>query len=99
MNIGKTIRRLRMDRGLKAKDLAEKVDITPEFLSKIENNDKKPSWVTMSDIAKALGVTLPYLMLASLTKDDLKEGEEQNFLDIKHSLEKLLNDLILAEKN
>ena len=99
MNIGNAIKSIRIERGLKQKDLATKISVRPEFLSKIENNDKKPSWVTLSEIANCLEVSVPHILIKSLGKDDFKPGKEHGFLEMKYSLEKLLNDIVTASKN
>jgi len=99
MKIGKTIKSIRTERGLKQKDLAAKLSMTAEFLSKIENNEKKPSWPTLSEIADALDVTVPFILLSSISADDIKAGEKQNFLKMKHGLEMLLNDIEATTRN
>ena len=42
--------------------LAEKADITPEYLARIEHEKYSPSLVVILRLAKALGVTIDKLM-------------------------------------
>lgn len=42
--------------------LAEKADITPEYLARIEHEKYSPSLVVIVRLAKALGVTIDKLM-------------------------------------
>ncbi len=42
--------------------LAEKADITPEYLARIEHEQYSPSLVVIVRLAKALGVTIDKLM-------------------------------------
>lgn len=58
MDIGSRIKHLRKARGLTASKLAEKVNITREHLSAVENNIKPVSLATLEKICEALGVTL-----------------------------------------
>lgn len=45
-NLGKFLRKLRIDQGQILKDMAEKLNVTPSFLSAVENGKKKmpSSW-------------------------------------------------------
>jgi len=56
--IGKSIKRLRLDRQLTQQDLAYSAGITKSYLSKIENSDSSPPVSTLINLAKALGVKL-----------------------------------------
>lgn len=60
--IGKRIRDLREKAGMKKKDLAEKIGISPTFLSNVENDGKKISAFQINRILKALGLTQSDLM-------------------------------------
>ncbi len=93
MKIGDSIKKLRIEKGLKQKDLAKEVNLTPVFLSKVEKNETKPSWHTLSLIAEKLGVTVSHLILSSITKGDLIVEEKSNYLKVKHHLELLFNDV------
>lgn len=55
--IGKRIRDLREKAGMKKKDLAEKIGISPTFLSNVEIDGKKISAFQINRILKALGLT------------------------------------------
>lgn len=57
LNIGSKIKELRARLGLSQKELAEKVDLTPGFISQVENNQISPSLQSFLQIAAALGVS------------------------------------------
>lgn len=64
--IGRRIKFIREDLGIKAVDLAKKADLSPEHLSRIErgiNNNVRVN--TLSSIAKGLGVELSYLIFGA----------------------------------
>jgi transcriptional regulator with XRE-family HTH domain len=56
IQLGKTIRKLRVDRGISQQDLARTADVTPSFLSLLENDHRRPSLVVLRRLAAALEV-------------------------------------------
>jgi transcriptional regulator with XRE-family HTH domain len=54
--LGKTIRRLRDDRGVSQQELARSAKLTPSFLSLVENDRRRPSLAVLRRIADALEV-------------------------------------------
>lgn len=56
-DIGHRIKEIRKDRGLTQERLAELIELTPQFLSLIEAEMKKPSVDTLIKIANALKVS------------------------------------------
>lgn len=54
--IGRTIKELRLRRGLTLEELAEKSGCTPGFISQVERNQAAPSVTTLYAIASVLGV-------------------------------------------
>ena len=59
--LGSRIRRERQSRGLTQEQLAERVDISVNFMSLIENG-RNMSVETLISIANTLGVTVDYLL-------------------------------------
>jgi transcriptional regulator with XRE-family HTH domain len=57
-NIGTKIKELRMRSGISQKDLADKVDLTPSFISQLESNQIVPSLHSFMQLCNALGVSL-----------------------------------------
>lgn len=55
--LGKTIQTLRKAAGMTQNVLAEEINCTPEYLSRIENGKKVPSRSLVMDIAEALDTT------------------------------------------
>ena len=54
--IGRTIKKLRTQRGLTLEELAEKSGCTPGFISQLERHQAAPSIITLYAIAEVLGV-------------------------------------------
>jgi KaiC/GvpD/RAD55 family RecA-like ATPase/quercetin dioxygenase-like cupin family protein len=55
-DLGIRLKDLRLKAGMSQKDLADKVDVTPSFLSQLENNQISPSLNSFLQICRALGV-------------------------------------------
>jgi transcriptional regulator with XRE-family HTH domain len=60
--LAQRIREIRKKRSLTLDQLAERADLTPSLLSKIENFRATPSLAALGRIAEALGVTMAELM-------------------------------------
>jgi transcriptional regulator with XRE-family HTH domain/KaiC/GvpD/RAD55 family RecA-like ATPase len=57
-DIGTRIKELRTKVGISQKELADKVDLTPSFISQLESNQITPSLYSFMQICDALGVSL-----------------------------------------
>jgi len=56
--LGKRIKRIRLQRKFSLQDLAEKTGFTKGYLSKVENSPKAPPVSTLAMVAKALNVSI-----------------------------------------
>ncbi len=74
--IGKNIRDIRTARGLTQAELAEKVDVSIQFISYVENGSKHPGLETLLRIATALDTTLDLILLGNQPKDHLTYQQE-----------------------
>ena len=54
--LGENIKRLRTEKGLTQKDLADRLFVTPQAVSRWENNEAEPSVSTLSQLAKIFGI-------------------------------------------
>lgn len=62
MQLGKTIAKLRKDRGWSQKDFAAQLHTTQKVISDYETGKSKPPIERLPDIASALGVTVDMLL-------------------------------------
>lgn len=60
--IGKIIRKIRNEKGMTLKELAEKINITPGYISQIERDLVEPSLTILRNIAAQLDVTFTTLL-------------------------------------
>ncbi len=82
-NLGAKIKRERQSRGITQEALAEKVDISLNFMSLIENG-RNMSVETLVKIAQALGVSVDYLLsdTVDLKHDLIIEQINTNLSDL-----------------
>ncbi len=74
--IGKNIREMRSARGVTQAELAEKVSLSVQFISYIENGTKRPGLETLLRIATSLGTTMDVLLLGSQPRDRMTYQKE-----------------------
>ena len=60
--LGETIRRLRLDRGLKQEELGRRLGISKQSVSNWENENIMPSVELLERLADCFGVTTDYLL-------------------------------------
>lgn len=73
-SLGLRISQLRQDRGWTQKDLAAKIDITANHLSRIEKDKVQPHRSTLKAVAEVFGIELDDLeALAQIAEPDITE--------------------------
>jgi transcriptional regulator with XRE-family HTH domain len=63
MSVGRTIKFLRIAAGLKQKDLADRLDVSPNYLSLVENDKREPSLSFLRSLASEMGIPLGLVFL------------------------------------
>jgi transcriptional regulator with XRE-family HTH domain len=72
MNLGKSIKLCRTNRGLSQEGLASKVGKSVSYISLIEQGKRDPPISTVGEIASALGVPISLLTFLAAESGDLK---------------------------
>jgi XRE family transcriptional regulator, regulator of sulfur utilization len=90
MDIGNTIKKIRIQKGFKQNEFAEKCDLTQAYLSKIESNQKEPALSVLKTIADALETPLPVLFFHSLTMEDIDPKKRDAFQIILPSIKGMI---------
>lgn len=83
--IGKNIRKFREIKKLRQKDLAEKTDLTTNYIGMIERGEKIPSLETFINILNSLGVSADMVL-----SDVLDNGYKVKDSLLNEKLEKLV---------
>ena len=92
IQIGNRIRKLRTERGLTQKEMAEMTGIPYSTYSNYENNNREPSLEQLNKIANALNLTLQNLISpGSITAEVILDSDEMAtlYLGIIGNLKKL----------
>jgi len=97
MKLGKAIQTLRKEKypNLSQKEFGDKIGLTQEYVSMIEN-DKKPLVKNSAQlIADALDVPVQIIFMLSLEEVDFKLAKRKHFnMFIKPTIEKIIEELI-----
>lgn len=94
MNIGTAIKTLRKQKQLGQKDLAEMCGVSVNALSLIETNATFPQKSTIEKISRALGIPVSYLLLFSITDEDVPEDKKAVFELLNTAIKSVLVDTI-----
>lgn len=88
MTLGKRIAYLRKQRNMTQDDLAERMMVSPQAVSKWENDQSCPDIALLPELSKALGVTVDYLLsgdrepAAQLVPGENRKPVEQMLLKV-----------------
>jgi transcriptional regulator with XRE-family HTH domain len=67
MSVGRSIKFARVAAGITQKDLADRLDVTPNYLSLVENNKREPSISFLRNLAHEIALPLGLLFLNAET--------------------------------
>ena len=92
MEIGTAIKSLRKQKGFGQKKLAEMCEISVNALSQIETNASFPQKSTIRKICEAIDVPMAYLLMLSMSDEDVSEDIKTTFNFLNDALKKVLLD-------
>ena len=96
--LGKMVKKVRKKAGLSQLELAEMVDISPQFMSKIENGVKQACLQTVYSIAKSLNVSMDLIMGLDISESNGQSAMEFILEDCTDYEEEIIMQLALAMK-
>jgi transcriptional regulator with XRE-family HTH domain len=77
--IGNNIKRLRTERGMTQKALADKLFVSAQAVSRWENNEVEPSITTLTELAKIFGVSADEILGLEISKsENTEENKEES---------------------
>lgn len=85
MTLGTRIGLLRREKGMKQEELAERMGVSPQAVSKWENDLNCPDIALLPQLAKMLGVTVDHLLTGEKPEPPVRlvpEGERKGFQDM-----------------
>ena len=93
MEIGDSIRKLRMWREMTQKELAQRIGMSANALCAIELNRTFPAMETIVKVCRELGVPVGYLLFFALTEEDIPQDKRELFRILREDL----CDVLLSE--
>jgi transcriptional regulator with XRE-family HTH domain len=63
MSVGRAVKFARVAAGVKQKDLADRLDVSPNYLSLVENDRREPSISFLRNLASEMSIPLGLLFL------------------------------------
>ena len=82
--IGKTIKFLRIAKGLKQAELSERLEVSKNYISLIENDKREPSLSFLKDLAKVLDIPVGMLFLdMDMSKKEISPRERDLLLKMR----------------
>lgn len=95
MDIGKAIKTLRVSRGLTQKQLADRIGCSETNMIFLETGRSFPRMEKIESICRELSIPQSYLLVFSLTKEDIPESKQGVYESRVQPLrDELLSDLI-----
>jgi transcriptional regulator with XRE-family HTH domain len=90
VNIGRSIKFVRVAAGLRQGEMAERLDISQNYLSLLENNKSEPSLSLLRKISSEFHVPLSFLLLEGSVEFD---SDEPELADLLKEVQKLIHQL------
>lgn len=90
MNLGDSIKSIRKAKRIKQKDLAAAAGISANALHSIEAGISMPAIATLQRLAQVLDVPMSYILVFSVTEDDVAEDKRTIFRQLMPLLKILL---------
>jgi transcriptional regulator with XRE-family HTH domain len=90
--IGEVLMRTRKIYGYKAKEMSNMLEISPSYLSEIENNKKQPSLELLKKYSVIYGIKLSSLILLDEDFEDAEKNSKGNML-IRNMMLHLINSM------
>lgn len=93
MQLGKTIKSCRKIQGYTLDKLASECDLSPSYLSLVEQGKREPSLSSLQSICDALKISLNVLLFLAAKPDEISELDSKSVNLISEAIESLLRDV------
>lgn len=97
MDLGSAIKNARKQKQIKQNAFAELCDISPTYLSQVENNLKEPTIGTLEVIAKNLEMPLPILFFMALDQKDISPEKQSAYKLLVPSVQSMVKEFFIPE--
>ncbi len=97
MDLGSAIKNARKQKQIKQNAFAELCDISPTYLSQVENNLKEPTIATLEVIARKLEMPLPILFFMALDQKDISPEKQSAYKLLVPSVQSMVKEFFIPE--
>jgi len=97
MSYATVIKSLREKRQLTQKQVAQACDITPEYLSKIENEVKLPSMTLLKKLSNVFSIPLSVINYMAIDNDEIPNDKAANYAKVKSITDKIIDYVFVDE--
>ncbi len=94
MQIGKTIKLLRKEKGWTQEDFSKKIDISVTSLSLIESGATRPNKTTLLSICNVLEIPESFLFVLSISEDDVPPEKREVYKILAPTLRNIVEQLV-----
>lgn len=81
-NVGDTLIQLRKQYGLKQKELANNIGVTPTYLSLVEKNRTPPSLSILRKISDFYGITVTTILFKSIDIEKVSDSSKRMYIEV-----------------
>ena len=99
MTLGQKLRKLRNDKGITQKDLADQLHVTFQTISKWESDKNEPDLATLKEIANYFNVTLDYIASDKEDSKDSSPSLEQQEVVLKETPQEVVTKTVIIHQN
>ena len=85
MTLGQKLKKLRIEKGLTQKDLADQLQVTFQTVSKWEGDTNEPDFSTLKELSKIMGCSIEYLFSDSEEETNDESVEEETVVPVAPS--------------
>ena len=98
MDIGKTIKSLRLRKGFNQGDFAIKCGLSQSYLSLIETGRKEPTLSLLKQIASCLAIPTPVLVFLALDQNDVEDSKKDAFSFLESTMKDLITNVFITDQ-
>ncbi len=94
MNIPSALKELRVKKGVRQYEVANKIGITQTYMSQIEKGQKVPSVEVLEKLAKYYKTPIAIMLWFSLDEKEIPKNKLAAFRELKPVVDSLINNFI-----
>lgn len=95
MNLGRTLKEVRVRKGRRQNEVADTIGISAPYLSQVEAGKQEPSWDLIKSLCKLYGLPPAILMWMAMEAKDVKKNKQAAFETLRGPMSNLISEFFL----